>query len=145
MNVGDIFQVQNAWSVEGIDSNKKTYAKAEEEATVSGDTVSISDEARELYSKMIHKYDHSGSSDGGDEEGSAPSGGQALGGGDSSSGSSDKVNELKEKIQSLKSQIMSLTAQALKGAPGNAAQSQISALEAQVAALEAELNAMAEA
>lgn len=145
MNVGDIFQVNNAWNAEEVNKTRKTYAVVEEETTPSGDTVSISQEARELYSKMIHKYDKGTSQSTQDENaapeanGDAPQGGQSLGDSDNSGSS---VEELKEKIQALKSQLMSLAGQAQKTGPDSGIQSQMSALQAQISSLEAQLNAM---
>lgn len=140
MNVGDIFQVDGTWGTEEI-TRRRSYAAVEESTTPSGDTVSISQEARELYSKMIHKYD--GAAQNRETSKGAPEGGQPLGGG--SGGAGESAAELKEKIQALKSQLMALASQAQAAGPGSAAQSQMNALQAQIAALEAQINSMADA
>lgn len=141
MDITNLFRTESSWDVNAISESRKTYSKVQQETTPSGDTVDISDEARELYSKMIHKYDKASTSDGqtGGGEGNGGSGGDGM------SESTNSVEAIKNQIQALKSQIMSLASQAQSGGPGSAAMSQMNALEAQVAALEVQLNEMAQA
>lgn len=141
MQIGNSYSTGNIWDIMAPDSDKK-YSRVQQQATPSGDTVDISDDAKKLYSEMIHKYDHiSGSSSQEDaQENGENGGGQAMGG--SGSDSSSTVESVKKQIESLKSQLTALTAQ--MGGYGDAgAMSKIQALEAQIASLEAQLNEMA--
>lgn len=139
------YGVNGLWDLNAaseIDSTKK-YKKIESEITPSGDSVEISDEAKELFSQMIHKYDHSSGQDTSSGNGGEAQGEAGGGGAGGSSSSTSDVESLKNQIQSLKSQLSSLATQASTG--DNAALSKMNALEAQIAALEAQLNAMGQA
>lgn len=126
------------------DENRRKYSSIESQTTASGDSVDISDEARKLYSEMIHKYDKPASS-GGEGQGESQSGGSgAAGGAGGSEGSTDEIENIKKQIQALKSQLMALASQAGSGA-GSAAMGKMNALQSQIAALEAQLNAMQQA
>lgn len=134
MEIGNSSAIQGLWdltSVKEVD-NSRRYKTVQAQTTHSGDTIEISDEARELYSKMIHKYDHSSSDSGEGQAAQSGGGGQSL---DSSENSTDKI---KNQIQSLKSQLAALASRA--GSGDGAAMSKMSALEAEIAALEAQLN-----
>lgn len=137
--------------VQAVDSNNRKYARVAEQATESGDTVDISDEARKLYSEMIHKYDQPRTAESDAQGGQAESGaaGQAQGGGGAqgggSSGSTDEVENIKKQIQALKSQLMALASQVGADGKGTAAMGKMNALQSQIAALEAQLNAMEQA
>lgn len=145
MEIGSSYGVNGLWDLGAVseDSTKK-YKKIESQVTPSGDSVEISNEARELFSQMIHKYDHASGQNARDDGSDSQTGGGENGGGaagGSSSGSD--IESLKNQVQSLKSQLSSLAAQASKG--DNAAMSKMNALEAQIAALEAQINAMGQA
>lgn len=159
MNITDALSSGNIFtSIEEItrDNTRKHYSDLQSQATPSGDTVDISDEARRLYSEMIHKYDkpQSGApagasqpnalqgSEGAAGEAGGQGGGAAAGGGSDSSSSADQVEQIKKQIQALKSQLMSLASQATKDGMGSAAMGKMNSLQAQIAALEAQLNAM---
>lgn len=139
------------FGVQAVDSNNRKYSRVAEQTTASGDTVDISDEARRLYSEMIHKYDQPQSSGGDAESGQGESGasGQAQGGGGAqgggSSDSTDEVENIKKQIQALKSQLMAMASQVGTDGKGNAAMGKMNALQSQIAALEAQLNAMEQA
>lgn len=125
-----------------LDFNKR-YKKVQSEATPSGDTISISDEAKQLYSKMIHKYDHPSTTNEGEEGATCDKQSSSQGSG-GSSGSSDSVEKLKNQIQSLKSQLAAVASQVGNGAD-SAAMSKMNSLQAQIAALEAQLDEMQQA
>lgn len=141
LNTSGIFDLD---AVESVDSSKR-YRKLQEQTTPSGDTVDISDEAKKLYSEMIHKYDGASRSSqeeqGCSEKGDGGAGGLSQGG-SSSSSSADSVESIKKQIESLKSQLSALASQASSGKGGEAATSKMNALQSQIAALEAQLNAM---
>lgn len=147
MEIGNLLNTENTWNIIGINENRRSYSNIDRQTTYSGDTVDISDEARKLYSRMIHKYDQSGSAQevGNSGEGAPPGGYAPAGGGSGMDSSSNNIETIKNQIQALKSQIMSLASQAQSGGPGSSAMAQMNALEAQVAALEAQLNEMAAA
>lgn len=151
MEILGAYGASDIWNLEEtqkVDSRKK-YALLQEETTASGDRVSISDEAKKLFSEMIHKYDQPASG-GGDEaaggEGQGQEGGQAggAGGAGGSDSAGNSVEEIKKKIESLKSQLTALAAQAGNGADA-AVMSKMSALEAEIGALESQLNSMGQA
>lgn len=141
-------QISSSYNIDyasGIESqNRKTWSRVQETTLASGDTVDISSEARELFSKMIHKYDTSSSATGesagatATEDQGARAGGAGGAGGPDDSTSADSI---KNQIQSLKSQLASLVSQMGKGGD-SAAMGKINALESQIAALEAQLNEM---
>lgn len=130
--------------ISGIDAiSEKKYSRVQNITSPSGDTVDISDEAKQLYSRMIHKYDK-GAASGEAQTSAADSGGSQTGEGlQGGGGGSDdsSIQKIKDQIQSLKSQISSLASRA--GSGDVTVNTQISALEAQIAALEAQLNEMA--
>lgn len=145
MQIGSLSGASSMWDLAAIHRDEETrYSSIASQTTPSGDRVEISDEGRELYSRMIHKYDNHASKSGAGEETSqsAGQGGGGAGGGGSSESTND-IEKIRQQIQALKSQIMSLASQAQAQGPGSAAMSQMSALEAQVAALESQLNEMA--
>lgn len=139
------------FGVQAVDSNNRKYSRVAEQTTPSGDTVDISEEARILYSEMIHKYDQPQTAGADGESGQSGGGasGQAQGGGGAqsmgSSDSGDEVEAIKKQIQALKSQLMALASQAGADGKGNAAMGKMNALQSQIAALEAQLNAMEQA
>lgn len=137
MNITDALSSSNIFtSIEQItrEGGRRDYQAAQDQATPSGDTVDISDEAKKLYSEMIHKYD-------GASAGSGQNGSRAASGGTKGAGGTDQVEQLKKQIQSLKSQLMGLASQAQKNGMGNAVMSKMNTLQAQIAALEAQLQA----
>lgn len=150
MQVSSSYNMSNIWDIDS--SKKQKYSKVQEDTLPSGDSVDISEEAKRLYSEMIHKYDKTSSqkADGGEAEQneSGQPQGAAGAGGSLDSGSASDVESIKKQIQSLKSQIASLSAQTsgnTGGAETTAAMSKINSLQAQIAALEAQLNEMAAA
>lgn len=145
MQIDGSYEASNIFDLDAVDSKRK-YSKIAETTTESGDTVDISDEAKKLYSEMIHKYDGGSSTteenaegEGGEEGGAGGAGGA---GGSSGSSSGDSVESIKKKIESLKSQMSSLAAQSTGAGVDTAAMSKINALQAQIAALEAQLSEM---
>ncbi len=137
-SIDDIFAIQRA-------ENNRKYSFISDQTTASGDRVDISDEAKKLYSQMIHKYDKSsGSAErSGDQEGATPqSGSGASAQGGEAADSSDEVESIKKQIQALKSQLMALASQAGESGTGTAMMGKMNALQSQIAALEAQLNAI---
>lgn len=149
MQIGSIGGSSSLWDIAAINNDEdSSYSGISRQTTASGDSVDISDEARELYSQMIHKYDKTGQSgaSNGTSQNANSGGGQSSGGGGGGAGGSESSSDtesIEAQIQSLKSQIMALATQAAADGPGSAASSQMNALQAQVAALEAQLNSMA--
>lgn len=138
MQVGTAYNAGSLWdldAVSAVDSSSQRAAAASR-GDASGDTVSISDEARKLFSEKIHKYDAGSSTPTAEGEGG--------GGGSSASGSGD-TESIKKQIESLTSQLLSLTSQISGGAADAGVNSKINALQAQIAALEAQLNAAEQA
>lgn len=138
MQVGTAYTTSGLWdlnAVSAVDSSAQKAASASR-SNARGDTVSISDEARKLFSEKIHKYDAGSSTPTTEGEGGA--------GGSSASGSSD-TESIKKQIESLTSQLLSLTSQITGGAADAGVNSKINALQAQIAALEAQLNAAQQA
>lgn len=133
--------------IQSVEAGGK-YKKVESATTHSGDTVEISDEAKKLFSEMIHKYDggsaSTASEDQSAEEGAEGEAGGPVGGagGGGSSDSASDVETIKKQIQSLKSQMASLASQAARDGDGGSNSAMISALQAQIAALESQLSAM---
>lgn len=160
MQISNTYGMDNLWELDGIQKvgSGSRYSTIQQETTPSGDTVSISDEAKRLFSEMIHKYDHTASasepeemnegetaiiSSGQEEaqdESEGASGDGAGGAGGAGGSSSDSVETLKKQLQSLKSQLASLASQAGKGADGGI-MAKMNALQAQISALEAQINA----
>lgn len=140
MEIGSSYGVNSLWdltSTAKIDpASSRTYRTVERQTTYSGDSVEISDEARQLYSEMIHKYDTSASQKSG---ANAEQGGGQSGGAGESSDSSSSVESLKKQIQSLKSQLAALASQAGNGSDAGV-MGKMNALQSQIAALEAQLN-----
>lgn len=135
MLISSSYDTENIFGVDA--PARKTWSRVQDTTLPSGDTVDISSEAKELYSKMIHKYDQDASSP--KSENQSLSSGQASGG--SISGGDSGVEKIKNQIQSLKSQLSSLTSQ--MGESFNpAAMGKINALQVQIAALEAQLSEM---
>lgn len=132
----NIFETEESQRVE----SRKKYSFIQEQTTPSGDSVDISDEAKRLYSQMIHKYDgaKSGGENAGGEAGSQ-GGGQGAGGAGGAGGdeSANSVEEIRKQIESLKSQLSALAS----GGQDAGNMSKMQALEAQIAALQAQLNA----
>ena len=153
MEIGNYSGVQSLWDLTSVKSvqTEGRYNKIQSEITSSGDSVSISDEAKKLYSEMIHRYDRSVTSGASTEEGASEENmeqmeqqeGAPAGGGSASSSSGDSVEQIKKQIQALKSQLAALSAQAESGNP--AVTAKMNALESQIGALEAQLNEMASA
>lgn len=151
MEISGAYSSSGLWSldaVNAVDEEKKSTTRSSRSG--SGDTAEISDEARRLYSEMIHKYDKpsssSASQEGGEEaEGGAggPGGGGGAGGASSSSG--NDAESIRKQIQALKSQLMSLTSNLTGGAADAGVTGKIDALQSQIAALEAQLNEMEQA
>lgn len=166
MQIGSAFGASNIFDLSEIsrEENHRKFSGLAAQATPSGDTVDISDEARRLYSEMIHKYDKPGSStpqtekipvvgednkeevsENAEGAGGAPASGASSAGGGSSSSSADEVEKIKKQIESLKSQLMALASQAGAEGENSAAKSKMNALQSQIAALTAQLNAMQQA
>lgn len=159
MNITDALNSTNIFSgIEQItrEESRRDYKSVQHQATPSGDTVDISDEAKKLYSEMIHKYDKAGSqssdkqqngeaSGDGSDGATKGSGGAGATGGGSSSSNADQIEQIKKQIQSLKSQMMALASQAQNGGTGSAAMNKLNSLQSQIAALEAQLNEMEQA
>lgn len=144
MDIGTSYGLDGILNLQSaeLDSGRK-YSRIQDSTTPSGDTVSISDDAKKLYSEMIHKYDHAGSANSdavsaekASQEEGAQGAGQGGGGGESSSGNS--VEQIKKQIQSLKSQMSALSSQMGSGQDAGV-MGKINALQAQIAALEAQL------
>lgn len=153
MQIDSGYSTTNIFDLSEItrDEKRRTFSVIERQTTASGDSVDISDEARKLYSEMIHKYDTASRNPGQESEGDSGAGAgmegapQELGGGSASS-SGDDVESIKQQIQALKSQLMALASQVGAGGAGqNAAMGKMNALQSQIAALEAQLNAMSQA
>ncbi|NLV95785.1 MAG: hypothetical protein GX043_00395 [Desulfovibrionales bacterium] len=150
VGIADFSAVDRAWDTSTNSNTKKTTNSR----SSSGDTVEISQEAREILREKLGKYSRVlGSSDTGvrtdqsTTDNSEDSSGLAVGektsgtGGASARGgssSSDVVENLKKQIEALKSQLTSLASQAKNGADSTVL-SKINALEAQIAALEAQI------
>ena len=148
MEINGSYGVGSLWNldeIENIGSRKKTSLVQGSGNT--GDTVEISDEAKKLFSQMIHKYDAPATSSGsaGEESAQNENGGEAAqntgGGGGGESSDTNSVEALKKQIESLKSQLSALAGQIGSGAD-SATMSKMNALEAQIAALQAQLNEM---
>lgn len=148
MNIGSSFGTSRIWGITSteLDENK-TYSKVQEETTPSGDRVSISDEAKKLYSQMIHKYDKSGGeaesanqSKQTDDANAQESGEAARGAGSGLDNSGSSVEALKKQLESLKSQLMALSSNLSGGVGDSGTISKINALQSQIAALEAQIN-----
>lgn len=159
MNIGSGAGASGIFDLDEISrvESRRKYSSVQEQATPSGDTVDISDEARKLFSEMIHKYDKPVTDNGAGktdakvetenkadekDEGAGQGGGAGAGGGSSSSSSADQVENLKKQIQALKSQLMALASQAQREGEGGAAMEKMNTVQAQIASLEAQLNAM---
>lgn len=143
MQVSNAYSVENIWEVSPVESASR-YSRLQEQTTPSGDTVEISNEAKELFSRMIHKYDGAASQCAGDNNDGAAAEGEAGAGGAQGSGGSDSsstVENIKKQIESLKSQLTALTSQ-MGGAADAGVMSKINALQSQIAALQAQLNEM---
>lgn len=141
MLVSTSYNTENILGVDAISSKK--YSRVQEQTQPSGDTVDISEEAKNLYSQMIHKYDHASSGGSESGESSAESGEQGgASGGAGGAESSNSAESIKNQIQSLKSQMAALASQIGTGADA-AAISKMNSLQAQIAALEAQLNELA--
>ena len=154
MEISGAYSSNALWSldaVSAVDGERSSTSRSSR--TGSGDTAEISDEAKRLYSEMIHKYDQpsstSASQDGGDAgqsggeaggEGAPAGGGGGAGGASSSSG--NDAESIRKQIQALKSQLMSLTSNLTGGAVDAGVTGKIDALQSQIAALEAQLNEM---
>ena len=164
MEVGTAYNASSLWdlnAVSAVDSSAQKAASASRN-DASGDTVSISDEARKLFSEKIHQYS------GGDAnvkrraaqlrgaraangvnnrktEGEGQGGGSGGGAGGSSASDSSNIESIKKQIESLKSQLMALASQLSGGAADAGVNGKISALQAQIGALEAQLNAAQQA
>ncbi|MBD5646966.1 MAG: hypothetical protein HDQ89_04870 [Desulfovibrio sp.] len=159
MEISGAYSASGLWSLDAInavDEERKSTSRSTRSG--SGDTAEISDEAKRLYSEMIHKYDQPASSSasqnsGGDAgqsggEGAGDGEGAPAGGGGGASGTSssgDAAESIRKQIQSLKSQLMSLTSHLTGGATDAGVTGKIDALQSQIAALEAQLNEMEQA
>lgn len=102
-------------------------ARAGQDASEGGDTVSISAEARKLFAAM-------GSGGGAEEAGAAPAGGGAGG---AAGGSSSE--DIQSQIAALQARVASLTTRMEAGEEG--VSGQIAALQAEIASLQAQLAA----
>ncbi len=161
-------------SIQGINAvTPFTQTTPKVESTASGDTVSISEEAMELFGKMQQEMQGAGAvasestesgagntptaSEGqeastddnahsqGNEDGGNASGGGAGGGGGGGGASSDSSSDESD-TDALEAQISSLQMQiaaAQMAAESSGDTSQVSALKGQLASLEAELSALA--
>ena len=155
MEIGQAYSAGGLWNLDalgGIDQ-EKSAASTRMSGGSGGDTAEISDEARRLFSQMIHRYDRSATDatnhtadDAGQPDGQAANGGASGGGGaggDSISG--NDAESIRKQIQSLKSQLMGLASQLTGGSADAGATSKMDALQSQIAALEAQLNEMEQA
>lgn len=102
-------------------------ARAGQDASEGGDTVSISDEARKLFAAM-------GSGGGAEEAGAAPAGGGAGG---AAGGSSSE--DIQSRIASLQARLSALVMRQADGDEG--VSGQIAALQAEIASLQAQIAA----
>lgn len=158
MEISGAYSANGLWDldpVSAVNGEKASGGARPGSGSGSGDTAEISDEARRLYSEMIHKYDRPASGgtaqDSGEDAGAgggasgegAPSGGGA--GGASSSSSGNDAESIRKQIQSLKSQLMGMASQLTGGAADAAVTGKMDALQSQIAALEAQLNEMEQA
>ena len=145
--IGGLSGVVGIWEIGGSARNTTTSGKGD-----SGDTVSISDTARELLREKLGRYSASDTTS--DAKSGAENSGNAVAGlsGDKGQekaagaegasgglGGSNPVESIKQKIAALKSQLASLAGQASGHGADTALQSKVNALEAQIAALEAQL------
>lgn len=105
------------------------------EAGSTEDSVDISAKAREMYSKMIHKYDRGATT----SAEAAQKGSPQQGGG----GEGGETESLDDKIASLKSQLAALASQITGSVADAGVMSKMNALQAQISALEAQKNAAA--
>lgn len=157
MEINAAYGASGLWDLDAVSRvGEKSQAAAASQDMRGGDTADISDEARRLYSEMIHKYDRPASGAGvGQDAGSedtrsgagAGSAGSGSGGGagSASSGTGNDAESIRKQIQSLSSQLLSMTSQ-LKGSAADAGvTSKIEALQSQIAALEAQLNELEQA
>lgn len=150
MEIGNSYSASNIFDLAEIQKadSKRKYSSISSQTTPSGDTVDISDEAKELFSKAIHKYDKTSTNEEGEvQDQPGDTGGESAGGAGGAGGSSsstDSVESIKNQIQSLKSQLSALAGQVGNGAD-SAALSKMNALQAQISALEAQLNALQQA
>ncbi len=143
MEIGSSYAINSLWDLTStgkIDpASSRTYRTVERQTTYSGDSIEISDEAKQLYSEMIHKYDKAASQKGGEKAGQEGARSEGAGGAGGSSDSSSSVEALKKQLQSLKSQLAALAAQAGNGGDAGV-MGKMNALQSQIAALEAQLN-----
>lgn len=156
MEIGGAYSASGLWDLDPVRArNGEKASTGTSPGAASGDTAEISDEARRLYSEMIHKYDRPSSgaaggdsggendrADGGASGESAPSDGGAGG---ASSSSGNDAESIRKQIQSLKSQLMGMASQLTGGAADAAVTGKMDALQSQIAALEAQLNEMEQA
>ena len=143
MEIGNYSAISSVDNILDLSSTGKKYSSVQSDAMRSGDTVDISEDAKKLYSEMIHKYDSSANNtvneETGGENGDAGNGSGASGGAGGSE-SSDNTETIKKQIESLKSQMSALASQMSGGRADAAVMGKINALQAQIAALEAQLN-----
>ncbi len=145
--VGGLSGVEGIWDM-GSSARKNTSSGKGD----SGDTVSISDKARELLREKLGRFSASDTTARAEAAAENPGGSVAgLSSGDGQEkasgaegasgglGGSSSVESIKQKIAALKSQLASLAGQASGGRADTALQSKINALEAQIAALEAQV------
>lgn len=156
MEISGAYSASGLWDLDPVSAiNGEKASAGTRSDSGSGDTAEISDEARRLYSEMIHKYDRSsaGTSTQGSNDENAQADGEASGenapaggGASSSSGSSgNDAESIRKQLQSLKSQLMSMASQLTGGAADAAVTGKMDALQSQIAALEAQLNEMEQA
>ena len=156
MEIGAAYQSNGLWNLDPLAavSQENNSASSNAGSRSAGDTAEISDEARRLFSEMIHRYDRpttsvqadtGGSSNQADAE-AAESGDNAGSGGSGGSGgasaSGNDAESIRKQIQSLKSQLMAMTSQLAGSAADAGISSKMDALQSQIAALEAQLNEM---
>ena len=146
MEIGNYSPISSVDNILDLSATGKKYSSVQSDAMRSGDTVDISEDAKKLYSEMIHKYDSSANNtvneETGGENGDAGNGSGASGGAGGAGGSesSDNTETIKKQIESLKSQMSALASQMSGGRADAAVMGKINALQAQIAALEAQLN-----
>ncbi len=167
MNISNVFDVNNVYGMNAVDNVQTEKAATEQKNTTSGDTVSISAEARNFFAQMQSASANTSTetvlenSNGeamaiegaesqtlesnsvvasqGTEEQGGNGGGSGGGGG---GGSSDEESTSEESLQSEIASVTARLSQARASAEESGDSSQVSALMAELATLEAELSAL---
>lgn len=149
MDINSLFSTLETQAASPLQSERKKQTEASTE-TASGDTVSISDEAKELLAQMTKSMSGATASSGGAKDSSAekdsgdkdagekhdtPSG--KAGGSANATSSADQVKDIEAQIAKLQGQYQAI----MKGsAPEGVKETQGASLQQQISALEQQLN-----